>query len=94
VVVDVGANRKEMIKCLVVAGPNQANLTVFGRTNINENLIDLSATVTASKVQLIAQPASSPDGSTYDNSSLLVGSKAFFSATYYATVNDITSSQV
>ena len=94
VVVDVGANRKEMIKCLVVAGPNQANLTIFGRTNINENLIDLTATVTASKVQLIAQPASSPDGSTYDNSSLLVGSKAFFSATYYATINEITSSQV
>ena len=89
-VVDVGNSRKEMIKCMVVAGPNQADLTVYGRTNTNENLIDISASVTASKVSLIVGPASSPDGSTYDNSSLLVGSKVIFSATYYHTINEIT----
>lgn len=90
IAVDVGNSRKEMIKCMVVAGPNQADLTVYGRTNTNENLIDISATVTASKVSLIVGPASSPDGSTYDNSSLLVGSKVIFSATYYHTINEIT----
>lgn len=90
IVVDVGNSRKEMIKCMVVAGPNQADLTVYGRTNTNENLIDISASVTASKVSLIVGPASSPDGSTYDNSSLLVGSKVIFSATYYHTINEIT----
>jgi hypothetical protein len=90
IAVDVGNSRKEMIKCMVVAGPNQADLTIYGRTNTNENLIDISATVTASKVSLIVGPASSPDGSTYDNSSLLVGSKVIFSATYYHTINEIT----
>jgi hypothetical protein len=90
IVVDVGNSRKEMIKCMVVAGPNQADLTVYGRTNTNENLIDISASVTASKLSLIVGPASSPDGSTYDNSSLLVGSKVIFSATYYHTINEIT----
>jgi len=90
VVVDVGTNRKEMIKCLLVASPEKADITVYGRTNNSENLIDLQATVNSSKVQLIAVPASSPDGSTYDNSSLLVGSKAIFSATYYATINELT----
>jgi len=90
IAVDVGNSRKEMIKCMVVAGPNQADLTVYGRTNTNENLIDISATVTASKLSLIVGPASSPDGSTYDNSSLLVGSKVIFSATYYHTINEIT----
>jgi hypothetical protein len=53
VVVDVGNFRKEVIKAIVVAGPETANVTVYGRTNLGENLIDLSATVTASKVQLI-----------------------------------------
>jgi hypothetical protein len=90
IAVDVGNSRKEMIKCMVVAGPNQADLTVYGRTNTNENLIDISASVTASKVSLLVGPASSPDGSTYDNSSLLVGSKVIFSATYYHTINEIT----
>ena len=89
-VVDVGNTKKEMIKCLVVAGPDQVNLTVYGRTSLNENLIDLRAEVNQSKVTLYAQPANSPDGSTYDNSSLLVGSKVIFSANYYYTLNEIT----
>lgn len=92
VVVDVGNLRKEIIKALVVAGPEKANIMVHGRTSLSENLIDLTVAVTASKVQLIADPTSSPDGSTYDNSSLLVGSKLIFSATYYHTINEITPS--
>lgn len=90
IVVDVGNLRKEVIKALVVAGPEKANITVYGRTSLSENLIDLSVAVTSSKVQLIANPTSSPDGSTYDNSSLLVGSKLIFSATYFHTINEIT----
>jgi len=89
IVIDVGNARKEIIKCLVVAGPENANVTVYGRTNLSENLIDITATVNASKLQLVANPTSSPDGSTYDNSSLLVGSKMIFSATYYHTINDL-----
>ena len=91
IVVDVGNTRKEMIKCIVLAGPEQANVTIYGKTALNENLIDLSVTITASKLQLIANPASSPGDSTYDNSTLLVGSKLIFSATYYHTINDLTS---
>ena len=89
IVVDVGNTRKEIIKCLVVAGPENANLTIYGRTNLSENLVDITATVNASKMQLVANPASSPDGSTYDNSTLLLGSKMIFSATYYHTINDL-----
>ena len=90
IVVDVGNTRKEMIKCLLVAGVDRADITIYGRTSLNESLIDLQATVNQSKVTLIAQPANSPDGSTYDNSSLLVGSKVIFSANYYYTLNEIT----
>jgi hypothetical protein len=89
VVVDIGGSRREMVKCLLVAGPDNADITIFGRTSTSENLIDLKAVVNTSKVQLIAQPANSPDGSTYDNSSLLVGSKVIFSANYYHTLNSL-----
>lgn len=91
VVVDVGNFRKEVIKAIVVAGPETASVTVIGRTNLGENLIELSATVNESKVQLIMNPANSPEDSTYDNSTLLLGAKALFSATYYHTINDLVS---
>lgn len=90
IVIDVGNIRKEIIKCLVIAGPETANVTVYGRTNLGENLIDITAVVNTSKLQLLANPTSSPDGSTYDNSSLLLGSKMIFSATYYHTINNLT----
>jgi hypothetical protein len=89
IVVDVGNLKKEIIKCLLVAGPEKVAINVYGRTSLSENLIDLSATVNSSKVQLLAGPTFSPDGSTYDNSSLLVGSKLIFSANYYYTINDL-----
>lgn len=89
VIVDAGNTRKEMIKALVVAGPDQANVTVYGRTNTNENLIDLFVNITPSKVQLCIRGASSPTDSTYDNSTLLVGAKVIFGATYYYTINEL-----
>lgn len=92
IVADVGNTRKEMLKCLMVAGPDSAEITVYGKTGLAENLVDLRAEVNQSKATLYITPANSPDGSTYDNSSLLVGSKVIFSATYYYTLNEITPS--
>ena len=89
IVIDVSNIRKEMIKCLVVAGSGKADITIYGRTNINENLVEITATISESKLQLKAQPASSPDGSTYDNSSLLLGGKLIFSAIYFYSLNDL-----
>jgi len=91
VVVDVGNFRKEVVKAIVVAGPDNAGVTVIGRTNLGENLIELTASVNDSKVQLLMNPANSPTDSTYDNSTLLLGAKAIFSATYYHTINDLVS---
>lgn len=92
IVVDVGNFRKEVVKALVVAGPNTASVNLYGRTNLGENLVDLTATVSDSRVRIVAHPSSSPDGSTYDNSSLLLGAKLIFSATYYHTINDLVRS--
>ena len=78
--VDFGNNEKEIIKCLLVAGPNSAAVTVFGRSNLNSNLIDFTATVSASKVSLIANPSTSE----------VNGSKLIFSANYYHTLSQLT----
>ncbi len=87
--VDSGLTRKEMIKALVVAGPDSGSATVYGRTNLGESLIDLTVEVDSSRVRLYVVPAQSPDGSTIDNSSLFLGGKLIFSSTYYYTITDI-----
>lgn len=90
IVVDVSNTAKELIKAIVVAGPENASITVFARSSLSVDLIDLSAVVSSSKVSLIAAPKLTVDGSTVDNSSLLLGGKLIFSANYYHTLNELT----
>ena len=78
--VDLDGNDKEIIKCLVVAGPNNAAVNVYGRSNLTRNLIEITATVSSSRVSLIANPSSTA----------VNGSKLIFSATYYHTINELT----
>lgn len=78
--VDLGNTDKEIVKCLLVAGPNSATVTVFGRSNLTRDLIELTATVNASKVSLIANPSSTA----------VKGSKLILSAIYFHTLNDLT----
>lgn len=78
--IDHDNGEKELIRCLLVAGPEKANVVIYGRVNLNGNLITLTATVTNSKVQLIANPARPLTGP---------GSKVIFSANYYQTLNDL-----
>ena len=82
--VDYNTFKKEIIKCLVVAAPGTAQVTVYGRSNLGDNLVELTATVDNSKVTLIANPATSIDGST-----VYQGSKLIFSANYYYTQNEL-----
>lgn len=82
--VDYDTFTKEIIKCLVVAGPDTATVTIFGRSNLGFDLINLSAVVNSSKVQLIADPAVNEDSSVY------LGSKLIFSANYYYTINELS----
>jgi hypothetical protein len=78
--VDAGNIEKEIIKCLVVAGLENAAITVYGRTSITDDLITLTASVNASKVSLFASPIGNEN------------KKLIFSANYYYTINDLTSS--
>jgi hypothetical protein len=76
IAVDLNSNSKEIIKCLVVASPQSATVTVYGRTASNGNLINLTASVNNSKVILTANPVTLP-------------AKLIFSANYYQTLNPI-----
>jgi len=79
ITVDAGNIDKEIIKCLVVAGPDEAKITVYGRTSLNSSLITLSSTVTSSRVSLLASPIGAEN------------KKLIFSANYYYTINELTS---
>ncbi len=75
--IDGGNTAKEIIKCLVVAGPSDASITVYGRTSLTGDMVNLNATVNSSKLTLLASPATAGT------------KKLIFSATYYHTINDL-----
>lgn len=77
--VDAGNVDKEIIKCMVCAGPDSAALSVYARTSINSDLITLSASVNTSKVTVTASPIGTEN------------KKLIFSANYYYTINELTS---
>lgn len=79
IVVDAGNTDKEFIKCIVVAGPEEAALSIYARTSISDDLINLTATVDTSRVKLIASPIGTEN------------KKIIFSANYYYTINELTS---
>ena len=76
IAVDNGSNSKEIIKCLVVAGPANASLTIYGRTDTGSNVITLTANVDNSRFYLYATPVSGAP-------------KVIFSANYYQTINPL-----
>lgn len=80
ITVEFDSNQKETMQVLVVARPDHASYTVFGRTSIQDELITLSASVNSNKMILTASPASSE----------FTGAKAIFSATYAETINPLS----
>lgn len=83
VVVDLGNQDKEIIKFLVIADVDKANLTEYGRTNLGRNLVDITAEVNSSKISIIVNPA------TFEDSVASTGSKVIYSATYYHSLNEV-----
>ncbi len=79
IVADTGTNTKEIIKCLIVASPDNAAITIYGQTDLTGKVIELEAAVNNSKLTLYATPISVP-------------SKVFFNASYFQTVNTNTLS--
>jgi hypothetical protein len=81
--VDNGTTKKEIIKCLVVAGPNDATIVPYGRTNLSTNLIDITASVNSSKLSLIVNPA------IVNSETPGLGAKLIFKAEYFYTINEL-----
>ena len=79
--VDYDTNNKEIIKILVSATPSNSSVTVYGRSNMGNNLINISSTVNNSYVRIILNPAQKTPITTY------AGAKVIFSATYFQTQN-------
>jgi hypothetical protein len=79
--VDYDTNNKEIIKILVAASPNQSSLSIYGRANLGNDLIEIASAVNNSYVQLIINPAEKSQTEKY------TGSKIIFGATYFATQN-------
>jgi hypothetical protein len=75
--VDAGSIEREIVKCLVIAGVEAANITVYGRVNLGNSLINLSAEVNAAKVSLIASPIGNE------------GKKFYYSANYFNSVEQL-----
>ena len=71
--IELGRDKKEVIKCLLTASPNEATVVVYGRASTTTDLVSVTAQVTNSYVELILNPK--PDSEK--------GAKAFFSASYF-----------
>ena len=80
-------NNKEILKVLVAASPNQSSLTIYGRSNLGNNLIKLNSTVDNSLVKVTVEPADKSQTEKY------TGSKVIFGASYFATQNALVGGQ-
>ena len=71
--IELGRDKKEIIKCLLTASPNEASVVVYGRASTTTDLVNVTAQVTNSYVELILSPKTDAQK----------GCKASFSATYF-----------
>jgi hypothetical protein len=78
--VDFNTTNKEIIKCIVCNSADYASLVVIGRSNLGTALVDVSATVNASYVDLIVNPTDPA----YE------GAKLIYTAQYFRNQNPLT----
>ena len=83
ITVEFNSNKKEVLQVLIVARPDQASVTVFGRTSIDDSLVNITATVNDSYVDVVANAT--------DTS--FIGSKLIFYAMYAETITPLTISE-
>ena len=78
--IDYDNANKEIVKCIVAVGVNYANLSVVGRSNLGNDLVDLSVTVNQSYVDLLISAKTGYEGA-----------KFIFTANYFQNQNPLTS---
>lgn len=78
--IDYDNANKEIVKAIVAVGVDYANLSVVGRSNLGNDLIDLSVTVNQSYVDLLITAKTGYEGA-----------KFIFTANYFQNQNPLTS---
>jgi hypothetical protein len=77
--VDLDTSNKEILKCLVTASRNDAQLVVYARSFTNTQLVNMSAVVNNSYVDIIIKPESTKKAA----------SKFIFTANYFQNQNPL-----
>jgi len=80
IVADFDTTNREIVKCIVTAGKDVADLTIYGRSNLGASILNITATVNNSYVDIIATPSN-------EDSTVLAGAKVLYQATYFKTLN-------
>ena len=78
ITVEYDSNEKEIMQLSVIARPDRAVATIFGRSSINQELITLSVTVDAGLCYINVTPNSG-----------YAGAKLIFHGTYAKTINQL-----
>lgn len=82
--VDLNTQYKEIIKVLVTATVDTASVMVYSRNNTGRDIINVSATVNSSYVDIILNPVETIDPVSN------AGAKAIFTAKYFHNQNPLT----
>jgi hypothetical protein len=75
------SRNRELIKCLITAGIDNADLQVYSRSATKQDLIDIEAVVTNSYVEVIVFP----------KKPILKATKVIFTAQYFEAQNPLVS---
>jgi hypothetical protein len=74
--VDYDKDKKEILKVLVTASLDEASIIIYAKNNLGTDLVNITATVNNSYVDIIANPTASNEGS-----------KVIYTVQYYQNQN-------
>jgi|TARA_B110000240_G_scaffold140489_1_gene155501 hypothetical protein len=74
--VDYNKDKKEILKVLVTASLDEASIIIYAKNNLGTDLVNITATVNNSYVDIIANPTASNEGS-----------KVIYTVQYYQNQN-------
>lgn len=79
--IDFNENNREILKCLVIASTDIANIHIYGRSYLNRELVDVNAVVNQSYVDVSLSPKTPQ----------IFTAKFIFTAQYFQIQNPIAS---
>jgi hypothetical protein len=80
--VDIDNNDRELVKCLITAGLDVASVVIYGRSNLGRNLVEITATVNNSYVDVVLNPAN-------EDSTPTDGAKVIYTVQYFQNQNPL-----